>query len=328
MGCTASRRFSTLGWIENEDPREVFVSPEGRSAIELRGAMTAIVTPFCEDGSADAAALERIARWQVEQGIHGLVPCGTTGEGATLTPEEQSQVVAAVVRGANGRVPVVAGCGSNDTSRTVQAARIAAEAGADALLVVTPYYNKPNRSGMIAHFEAVSGATELPVVVYNVPGRTGQNLGSELTLRLAAIPGVIGVKEASADLEQIAEILAARPAGFAVLSGDDALTLPTLALGAEGVISVVSNEAPAEMSALVSAALAGEMARARELHYRLLPLMRANFVESNPVPVKTAMGWLGHCRPDLRPPLGPLGESSQPKLRAALKSAGLLRGEG
>jgi 4-hydroxy-tetrahydrodipicolinate synthase len=286
--------------------------------------MTAIVTPFREDGSVDLAALEKMTEWQIERGIHGLVPCGTTGEGATLTEEEQLEVISCVVGVAAGRVPVVAGCGSNDTRRTLRAAVRAAEAAADALLVVTPYYNKPNRSGMRAHYESVTRATGLPVVVYNVPGRTGQNLGAEGVLELAALSGVVAVKEASGDLQQIGAILEGRPSGFAVFSGDDALALPTLALGAEGVISVVSNEAPGEMASLVDAAVRGGLQRARELHYRLLPLMRANFAESNPVPVKMAMELLGHCRSDVRPPLGRPEERTRELLEGALRAAGLL----
>ena len=236
----------------------------------LRGAMTAVVTPFDGDGGVDHAALERIVRWQVDSGIHGLVPCGTTGEGATLTDDEHRAVIETVVRAAAGRVPVVAGCGSNDTRRTLEAATRAAEAGADALLVVTPYYNKPNRSGMRNHYEQVTRATSLPVVVYNVPGRTGQNLGAQQILELAGIPRVVGVKEASADLEQIASVLTERRPGFSVLSGDDSLVLPTLALGADGVISVASNEAPAEMAAIDRPRRrSGDFVRARELHFRL-----------------------------------------------------------
>jgi 4-hydroxy-tetrahydrodipicolinate synthase len=288
---------------------------------ELRGALTALVTPFRADGFVDEEAVERIVGWQVDQGIHGLVPCGTTGEGATLTDSERRQVIETVVRVAGGRLPVVAGCGSNDTRRTLEAAQDAAEAGADALLVVTPYYNKPNRSGMIAHYRSVTEATSVPVVVYNVPGRTGQNLGADLILELAGMPGVVGVKEASGDLEQIATVVAGRPQGFAVLSGDDALALPSVALGADGVISVVSNEAPAEMAALVSAALQGDLSRARELHYRLLGLMRANFHESNPVPAKTAMALLGFCEEHVRPPLGPPTDATRGLLRRVLEQA-------
>jgi len=290
----------------------------------LQGAMTALVTPFTARGEVDRQALAALVRWQVTSGIAGLVPCGTTGEGATLTADEQIEVVSTVVEAAAGHVPIVAGVGSNDTRKTVESARRAAAAGADALLVVTPYYNKPNRSGMLAHYRAVCEAAGSPVVVYNVPGRTGQNLGAELTLALAAIPGVVGVKEASGNLEQIATILEGRPPGFAVLSGDDALALPTMALGADGLISVVSNEAPAETAALIRSCLDGEYGRARELHFRLLPLMRANFLESNPVPVKTALELLGRCRGDLRPPLGPPEPGTRAAVRQALERAGVV----
>jgi len=299
------------------------VSEQASSGSVLRGAMTAIVTPFAADGSVDSATLAGLVNWQVEQGIHGIVPCGTTGEGATLDADEHRAVIAATVEAAAGRVPVIAGCGSNDTRRTVAASQRAAECGADALLIVSPYYNKPNRSGMLAHYRAVAEATALPVVVYNVPGRTGQNLGAPLILELAEIPGIVAVKEASADLDQIAAVLEGRPPGFGVLSGDDALALPTVALGADGVISVVSNEAPAEMSLLIARALEGDFAGARELHYRLLPLMRANFAETNPVPVKTAMAMLGRCSESLRPPLGPAGGTCRETLRLALERAGL-----
>jgi 4-hydroxy-tetrahydrodipicolinate synthase len=283
--------------------------------------MTALVTPFGPDGGLDLRALEAIVRWQIERGIHGLVPCGTTGEGATLDADEHRAVVATVVSAAAGRVPVVAGCGTNDTRRTLEAVRRAEQAGADALLVVTPYYNKPNRSGMLAHYAAVCDATRLPVVVYNVPGRTGQNLGAEAILELAALRGIAGVKEASGSLDQLGAVIERRPPGFAVLSGDDSLALPGIALGADGVISVVSNEAPGEMAALVGAAAGGELAEARALHYRLLPLMRANFIESNPVPVKAAMALLGRSSPALRPPLGPPSEATLHAVRQALEAA-------
>jgi 4-hydroxy-tetrahydrodipicolinate synthase len=303
------------------------VTDTSKGKLILQGAMTAIVTPFLPDGGLDLPSLEALARWQVEQGINGLVPCGTTGEGATLNDEEKREVFETVIKAAGGRVPVIAGVGSNSTRVTLVSARMAAETGADALLVVTPYYNKPNRSGMIAHYEAVAGATDLPVVVYNVPGRTGQNLGAELILRLARIPGIVAVKEASGNLDQIAAIIEGRPDRFALLSGDDALTLPTIALGAEGVISVVSNEAPAEMTQLVEAASSGDFETARRLHYRLLPLMRANFAETNPVPVKAAMALLGRCGADLRPPLGPAGDGTVELLRSVLKQAGLIGGD-
>lgn len=295
---------------------------EGR--IDLRGAMTALVTPWTEEGKLDLNALESLARWQLEQGIHGLGPCGTTGEGATLDDAEKRAVVSTVVRAAERRIPVVAGVGSNSTKATLVAAEGAAEAGADALLVVSPYYNKPNRSGMISHYEAVARATALPVVVYNVPGRTAQNLGAPLILELADVPGVTAVKEASGDLDQIAAILEGRPPGFRVLSGDDNLCLPTMALGGDGVISVVSNEAPAEMAGMIEAALRGDFGEARKIHYHLLALMRANFIETNPVPVKTAMHLMGRCGGTLRPPLGPPDDATVERLREALRRTGLI----
>lgn len=284
----------------------------------FQGAITAIVTPFDEDGAVDTGALAELVRWQVESGIHGLAPCGTTGEGATLSDDEHRVVVETVVQAVDGRIPVLAGCGSNDTRRTVEAARRAAQAGADGLLVVSPYYNKPNRSGMVAHYRVVAEATDLPVMVYNVPGRTGQNLPAEWVLELAEIPGVGSVKEASGDLDQIAEIVRCRPEGFDVLSGDDPLALPTLALGAEGVVSVVANEAPRLTATMVERARSGDLAGARELHYRLLPLMRGNFLESNPVPVKTALAHLGRIAGAVRAPLGPPSEATRARLRSIL----------
>ncbi len=292
----------------------------------LRGAITAIATPFRSDGSVDLDALERLIAWQVEAGIHGIVACGTTGEGATLKPEEHSRVIETAVRVAEGRRPVIAGCGTNDTRTTIAGAERAAKAGADGLLVVTPYYNKPNRSGMLAHFSAIAAAVDLPLVVYNVPGRTGQNLSAELTLTLAEIPRIVGVKEAAANLEQLAAIVERRPEPFAVLTGDDALALPAVALGADGVISVVSNEAPKLMAEMLEAALRGDFAAARSIHYRLLPLMRANFLESNPVPVKAALARLGRCGETLRPPLGPPEAATRSAIEEALRRAGLLEG--
>jgi len=294
--------------------------------VRLSGALTALVTPFRDDGEVDVAALVRLVDWQIEAGIHGLVPCGTTGEGVTLRPEEHTLVIDTVVRAARRRVPVVAGCGTNDTRTTIAAAERAARAGADALLVVTPYYNKPNRSGMLAHFGAIADAVALPVVPYNVPSRTGQNLGAELILRLSELPGVIAVKEAAGNLEQLAAIVEGARPGFSVLSGDDALAMPAVALGAAGVISVASNPAPGPMAEMMQKALAGDFAGARALHYRMLPLIRALFVETNPVPAKTAMAMLGRCSEALRPPLGPPEGSTRRALEHALRHAGLLVG--
>jgi len=292
----------------------------------FRGAMTAIVTPFRDDGAVDLPAFEKLVDWQIACGIHGLVPCGTTGEGATLRPEEHALVIETTVRVASGRVPVLAGCGTNDTRTTIAGAERAAKAGADGLLVVTPYYNKPNRSGMLAHFEAIARAVDLPIVAYNVPGRTGQNLGVEQTLALSKIPGIVGVKEAAGNLEQLAAIVAGRPEGFAVLTGDDALALPAVSLGAEGVISVVSNEAPRLMSEMMQAALNGDFANGRVIHYLLRPLMHANFVESNPVPAKVALALMGRCGETVRSPLGPADAATRRLIDEALRHAGLFEG--
>jgi 4-hydroxy-tetrahydrodipicolinate synthase len=289
----------------------------------LRGAMTAIVTPFRDDGAIDLPAFEKLVAWQIDSGIHGLVPCGTTGEGATLRPEEQSLLIETTVRIARGRVPVVAGCGTNDTRTTVLGAERAANAGADALLVVTPYYNKPNRSGMLAHFAAIGAAVDLPIVAYNVPGRTGQNLGVEQTLSLSEIPRVVGVKEAAGNLEQLAAIVEGRPRGFAVLTGDDTLALAAVSLGADGVISVVSNEAPRLMAGMMRAALDGDFAQARSIHYRLRRLMHANFAESNPVPVKVALALLSRCGEAVRAPLGPAEPATRRLIDDALRHADL-----
>lgn len=291
----------------------------------LHGTMTALVTPFDASGAVDERALRELVRWQVESGIDALVPCGTTGEGATLSVQETERVLRTVVDAAAGAVPVVAGCGSNDTRRTVENARRAAACGVDALLVVTPYYNKPNRSGMTAHFRAVADATDRPIVLYNVPGRTAHNLGADGILRIAEIPGIVAVKEASGSIEQIATVLAERRPGFAVLAGDDALALPVLALGGDGLVSVIANEAPAETARMIAAARSGDFVLARSIHFQLLPLMRANFLETNPVPVKTALALLGRCRDDLRLPLGPCEDETREALREALHAAGLLR---
>ena len=287
------------------------------------GTMTAIITPFDERGEVDVHVLTEFVERQIRGGVSAIVPCGTTGEGATLTDQEKQRVVQTAVDCAAGRVPVIAGCGSNDTRKTLESARQAADAGADALLVVTPYYNKPNRSGMMAHYEAVC-RVGLPVVVYNVPGRTGQNLPVDWTLELAQLDEVEAVKEASADLEQIASLIAGRPSDLSILSGDDSLVLPTMALGADGVISVVANEAPTEMSALVSAVLAGDYTAARRIHYQLLPLMRTNFVESNPVPVKCALEKLGVAPSRVRAPLGPASTDTELAIESALRLADLV----
>ena len=305
-------------------------SPKPESA-RLRGVFTALITPFTDAGEVDEFALRRLVRRQIEGGVAGLVPCGTTGEAVTLDEGEHERVVAIVAeeaRRAPRPVRVIAGCGSNDTRRSRKLAKQCGKAGADALLVVTPYYNKPTPKGLIEHFKAVADAGELSVVLYNVPGRTGVNMLPETVLGLAEDPRFIAVKEASGSLDQACEILRSRPSGFSVLSGEDSLALPMVACGADGVIAVVSNEAPRSFSELVEAGLRGERARAASLQARLFPLMRANFRESNPIPVKWAMERLGLCGGALRLPLVPLSPSHHGAVEEALKTAGLLDASG
>ncbi len=293
----------------------------------LQGVFTALVTPFGEDGALDEAAIRWSVRAQVAGGVAGLVPAGTTGEGATLSPDEHRRLVEIVVeeaRCAPRTVRVFAGAGSNDTRQACALAAASRAAGADGLLVVTPYYNKPTQSGLHAHFLAVAEAGGLPVLLYNVPGRTGVNLLPETVLALAEQEIFWGVKEASGQLDQASQILAARPASFAVLSGDDALALPMIALGADGVVSVASNAAPAAVVELVEAALAGDRERGMRLHRRLTPLFRACFVESNPIPVKWALWRLGLVDDRLRLPLQPAAPATRRAMAAALAVAGLL----
>lgn len=292
----------------------------------LRGCGTALITPFAKDRSIDEPALRRLVRFQIEEGIDFLVPGGTTGETPALSTEEHVRVVAITVeesRRAARRVPVLAGAGGNNTEQVVIRARQMAEAGADGILSVSPYYNKPNPAGLVAHYSAIAGTVKLPLVVYNVPGRTGSNIAPATLAQLARIPGVVGVKEASGNIPQMGEILAELP-GFLVLSGDDALTLPLLALGGHGLISVAANEIPRAMTDLVRCGLAGDFAAARALHFRYLTLMQVNFIESNPIPVKAALARMGLCQEVYRLPLAPLADSSRRQLEAALEQVGLL----
>jgi 4-hydroxy-tetrahydrodipicolinate synthase len=284
------------------------------------GCGTALVTPFTSSGAVDEAAVRRLAKRQVEAGVHFLVPCGTTGEAPTLSAAERTRVVEIVVDEAQGRVPVLAGAGGYDTREVVEAARAMQAAGADGLLSVTPYYNKPTPDGLVRHYQAIAEATPLPIVVYNVPGRTGCNVDPATLARLATIPHVVGVKEASGNVTQICEALGAVPPEFLVLSGDDALTLPAMAVGARGLISVASNEVPAEMAQLVEAAEANDFAFAREIHSRLLPLMLANFAESNPIPVKAAMAQMGLIEERYRLPMVPPRAETREKLARVLAS--------
>ena len=297
----------------------------------LRGAFTALVTPFTADGALDEATFREFVRWQVLAGIDGLVPCGTTGEAPTLSPDERERIVAITVetaaeRPSRSRISVIAGTGTNDTAATIRATRRAAELGADAALVVAPYYNRPDGRMLEAHFRAVADEGDLPIVVYNVPSRTGANVPADVFLRLAEHPRVIAVKEASGNLDQIAVICRDRPRDVAVLAGDDAWTLAVLAMGGDGVVSVASNQIPGEMVALCAAAQAGDFDTARHLHARWLPLFRANFADApNPVPAKAALALMGILRSDaVRGPLLPLEASARTRLAAILREAGLL----
>jgi 4-hydroxy-tetrahydrodipicolinate synthase len=290
----------------------------------FRGVGTALITPFTESGALDEAALARFVDWQITEGVNFLVPCGTTGENPTLTAEEHRRVVELTVRTSNGRVPVLAGAGSNSTLRAVVLAEEAIDAGADGILTITPYYNKPTPDGLLRHFGAQAQAIEkrkpgFPMILYNVPGRTGLNMTAETTLRMAReVPNIIGVKEASGNMEQILSILRDRADGFLLFSGDDAWTLPLLAVGAEGVISVASNEVPKLMRQMVDQRDVG-------IHNRLLPLLTGNFIESNPGPAKAALKMMGVLAGDVvRPPLAPMTDASRARMREILEECGLL----
>ncbi|MCU1349521.1 MAG: Dihydrodipicolinate synthase [Acidobacteria bacterium] len=296
----------------------------------FRGLGTALITPFTRDGALDETALAKFVEWQIAEGVNFLVPCGTTGENPALTAAEHQRVVELVVRTAKGRVPVLAGAGSNSTPRAVELAQQAVDLGEDGILTITPYYNKPNPDGLLRHFEAQARAVEakkpgFPMVLYNVPGRTGLNMTAETTLRIAReLLNVIAVKEASANMEQILLILRERRNGFLVLSGDDAWTLPLLGAGADGLISVASNEVPRLMSDLVGNALEGDFAQARAIQNRLLPLLTGNFIESNPIPVKAALQMMGILDNDtVRLPLAPIGEANRKTLQAILRECEL-----
>ena len=287
----------------------------------LSGCGTALVTPFRESGEVDETALRSLVDWQIEEGVDFLVPAGSTGEAATLSIEEHARVVAIVVEQAAGRVPVVAGAGSNNTAHAIELSLRIASAGATHLLHVSPAYNRPQQRGLIEHFTAVADAAPCPVVLYNVPGRTGSNIAAATTLALAEHPNIAGTKEAAGSCDQVAEIVRLRPPGFAVLSGDDSLTVPFMALGADGVISVIGNATPRAMSELTAAMACGDLPRTRALHYRLADWMKAAFVESNPVPIKAALAMMGRIQPGVRPPLAPLAEANRAMVAAALRTA-------
>ncbi len=305
------------------DPRAsvvAFHKGERRKMLEeLRGCGTALVTPFKTDGSLDDQTLAALVDWQIGEGIHFLVPCGTTGESVNLEHEEYLRVVRTTLQSAEGRVPVVAGAGGNNTRKVAKLVGELEEIGVDAILSVSPYYNKPTQEGIYQHFRAIARSTSLPIVVYNVPGRTGSNILPETILRLAEIPNIVGVKEASGDISQIGEICTRAPESFRVLSGDDSLTLPVIALGGHGVISVASNEVPGMMAKFTEACLNGRWDEARAWNRRLYPLMKANFIESSPIPVKAALAMMGRIPEVYRLPLVQISEGARKRLAAVLE---------
>lgn len=292
----------------------------------FRGTGTALVTPFTAGGAIDEPALRTLVERQIRGGVEALFPVGTTGESVTLRDDEITSVVRIVVEQTRSRIPVIAGAGSNSTSRSIELCRLVLEAGADGVLVVGPYYNKPTQEGFFRHYKAIADAVDAPMVVYNVPGRTAGNIEAATTLRIAReIPAAVGVKEASGNLAQVMEILRRRPGNFGVWSGDDNTTLPLIALGADGVVSVVSNEVPKEFSTMVRACLAGDFVKARRLHYKLLSLMTVNFLESNPIPVKAVLAMMGLIEEQYRLPLVRVGGEHRAELEKAAKELGLVK---
>ena len=292
----------------------------------MRGCATALVTPFDSDGAFDEEKMRALVNRQINGGVRLLVPCGTTGESATMTEEEDARVIATTIDVARGRAKVIAGAGSNSTAAAIEYSQRARDLGADAVLQVAPWYNKPTQEGLYAHFSAIARAVpEMPIMLYNVPGRTSSNIAGQTTLRLARdCENIVAIKEASGNLSQIMEILRDRPANFSVLSGDDAVTLPLIALGAEGIVSVASNEIPDFMSRMTDLALAGKWDEARELHYRILPLMEVNFIESSPGPVKAAMTMMGLLEENFRLPLVPITDKSRQRVRGVIAELGLI----
>ena len=289
-----------------------------------QGTFTAIVTPFRRDGSLDEATLRTLVDRQIEGGVDGIVPCGTTGESVTMSTAERIRVIEIVREQSNDRVRVLAGAGGNSTAAVVTLAKQIDQVSVDGILIVVPYYNKPTQEGLYQHFATVADAVEAPVVMYNVPGRTSANMTAEAALRLAEHGNIVGTKEASGALTQVMEIIRGAPAGFSILSGEDNLAVPIIALGGHGVVSVVSNEAPAMMSEMVRSALEGKMTEARELHYQLLGLMNVNFIETNPIPVKAALAMMGLIEEQYRLPLVPMAEANRKKLHLELMKLDLV----
>jgi 4-hydroxy-tetrahydrodipicolinate synthase len=289
------------------------------------GCGTALVTPFRQNLSLDEEALRRLVRRQVDAGINFLVPCGTTGESPTLSRAEQKRVVEITIEETRGRLPVVAGAGGNDTAHVIELVREFEDIGASGILSVTPYYNKPTQEGMYQHYKAIASAVSLPIIVYNIPGRTGVNIEPALLKRLSEIDNIVGIKEASGNISQMAAVIDSLPERFLVLSGDDAITLPLMSIGGRGVISVISNEIPGEMTRLARLCLTNDFAAAREIHRRYFRLMEANFVETNPGPVKAALALMGLIEPVFRLPLVPPKAENLAKIRGALESVGLVQ---
>lgn len=288
----------------------------------FEGTYTALITPF-RAGAIDYAALGQLIDGQVEAGIDGVIPCGSTGESATLSHDEHERVIAFTIERARKRIKVIAGTGSNSTHESIRLTQFAKQHGADGALLIAPYYNKPTQEGLYAHYAAIAGAVDLPQLVYNIPGRSAVNILPETVSRLAKVANVVGIKEACGSIDQIARVIELCGSEITVLSGDDSMTLPIIAMGGKGTIGVVPNIMPRETIALVQAARAGNMAEARALHYRLAPLLRALFLETNPIGIKAAMALLGQCENELRLPLTPLSEGHVQTLRAALQGAGL-----
>lgn len=291
---------------------------------KFKGAYVAIVTPFI-DGKLDEQGLQDLIEFQIQNGTSGIVPCGTTGESATLSHDEHHRVVELTIQAVNGRVPVLAGTGSNSTSETIALTRHAKAAGADGALIITPYYNRPSPEGLYQHFKAVAEAVDIPIILYNVPSRTGVNMLPETVARCAAIKNIVGIKEATANLGQINEVIRLCPPDFVVMSGDDFTALPTIAIGATGLISVTSNVAPRDMADVIDSALAGDYVKARASHYKLLPVMSAMFLETNPVPAKKSLELMGKIQSGTpRLPLAEMTEANVVKLQAALRAYGLI----
>ncbi|MDF1525676.1 MAG: 4-hydroxy-tetrahydrodipicolinate synthase [bacterium] len=289
----------------------------------FKGAFTALVTPF-SDGQIDTQALRDHVDFQIEKGIDGLVPCGTTGEASTLSHDEHIEVVHITVEHAAGRVPVIAGSGSNSTAEALELTKKVKETGADACLMITPYYNKPTQEGLFQHFSTIAEKVDIPIILYNVPGRTGINMLPDTVARLAAVPNIVGLKDAAADLKQTSFTRQLVPDDFVILSGEDTLVYPLMAVGASGVISVTSNILPGEMAELCRRFLEGNMAGAAELHHRLLPMCDALFVETNPIPVKAALAMMGRMKNELRLPLVPITDKGAEVVRRAITKFGLL----